>query len=120
MYKFVVLLKRRPDLSHEQFVDYYENHHALLAQSVIPGLVRYVRNYVDHDSFAKGRQVDGPVPAPDPYFDVITELWFENEDGFRGFRAAFADAAIAKLIADDEDNLFDSSTKQSFTVDERG
>lgn len=115
MVKLIVLLKRRGDLAPEQFREYYESRHAPLAQSVIPSLNGYVRNYVRHDTFSAARQMGDTAP---PAFDVITELHFEDQLAYERFRAAFSDPAVIARIASDEAHLFDPSLMQSFLVEE--
>ena len=51
MLKQVVFLKRRPGLTMEQFMDYYENQHSQLSKRIgakppLPNAQRYVRRYI--------------------------------------------------------------------------
>jgi len=66
MLKFVVVLYKRPDLSEEQFRNYLRNVHGKMAQR-LPGLKRYVQNYVAAD----------PARTP-PGWHAIVELYFED------------------------------------------
>jgi hypothetical protein len=47
MFKQICCFKKRPDMSMDQFMDYYENHRSKLGQrigkSAIPNALRYVR-----------------------------------------------------------------------------
>jgi hypothetical protein len=110
----VVLLKRREGMSEEDFRDYYENSHSVLARSIIPGLMRYTRNYVVRDTVSLARQIGD---APPPAFDVITELVFADESAYSEFRRSFSDPATVALIARDEAKLFDPTFMQSFIVE---
>ena len=47
MVKSIALIRRRADLTHAQFVDYYENHHAPLAQKFLAGARHYQRRYLE-------------------------------------------------------------------------
>jgi len=51
MIKQIVFLRKRDDLSMDQFMDYYENQHSRLSQKMgakpaLPNAQRYVRRYV--------------------------------------------------------------------------
>src|SRR3546814_3471773 len=72
MFKAVCLIRRKPGLSMDAFIDRYENGHAVLCASLIPNMRRYVRRYVH---VADVVLYDG-APALD--FDVVTELWFDD------------------------------------------
>ena len=113
MIKCIALLKRRPDISHAEFVDYYENNHAVLMASLFPEFVKYHRNYVDRAGAYIYPQA-GPLD-----FDVVTELWFEDRAAYDKSMATAADPEIAKRIAEDEENLFDRGYTRMFIVDEK-
>jgi uncharacterized protein (TIGR02118 family) len=66
MLKFMVVLYRRPDLTAEQFRRHLKEVHGLLAKN-LPGLKRYVQNYVGADARRKP-----------PGWDAIVELYFDN------------------------------------------
>jgi uncharacterized protein (TIGR02118 family) len=66
MISFVVLLHRRADFSHEQFVDYLQQVHAPLAEA-IPDLAGYVHYLPAPD----------PTRAP-PLWDAMIELRWES------------------------------------------
>ena len=79
MIKVVTLLFKRPDLSAEEFRDYYESHHRFLGEKYLsPHALKYMRRY--------------PILAGDgaetPGFDVMMEVWFDN---YYSMEAAMAD-----------------------------
>ena len=73
-------------------------------------MTRYVRRYLE------------PQPHPetgaweDPPFDVVTELWFDDEAVFRGTLAALTTTVMPEAIVRDEANLFDRSSFRIATV----
>lgn len=99
--KRVAVVSKRSDLSHDEFVDYYEHHHAPLAARVMPCIARYRRTFV-------GAPV-GDVPAgwARLEFDGVTELYYRSEEDRRRFRGILTDPEVARLLAEDETNLFD-------------
>ncbi|WP_150294158.1 nuclear transport factor 2 family protein [Sphingobium estronivorans] len=113
MFKCIALLRRRPDLSSEAFVDYYENRHAVLIRRLLPDIADYRRNYVDRE----GAYIfPGAAPMD---FDVVTELRFADRAAYDRFAAMAAEPDIARQIAEDEENLFDRNATRMFVVEER-
>ncbi|MBI1760570.1 MAG: EthD family reductase [Acidobacteria bacterium] len=66
MIKFIVVVYRRADFSHAEFARYFREVHGPLAEQ-LPGLRKYVQNFVDDD----------PTRKP-PGWDVVSELYFES------------------------------------------
>lgn len=67
MFKAMIALTRRSDLTHEQFVQWWTGEHAPLARQ-LPGVRRIVFN---------------PVNEPEPGgVDGIAELWFDSQEAF--------------------------------------
>ena len=113
-YKILLFMKRRPDISVEDFRDYYENHHAPLCQKYSSGMVRYLRRYLDPQPHPE------TGPGDDMPFDVITELWFDDEAVFRGTVKYLSSTIMADEIVEDEKRLFDRSSFRIATVIECG
>ena len=67
----VFIARRRPDLSIEQFQQYWRNEHATITLG-FPHVKRYVQNH------AVVR--DGTLVLPSPGFDVFSELDFDSAD----------------------------------------
>ena len=109
----VTLLKRKPGMSREDFIKYYETRHAVLAVRVVPGLVSYHRMYLDPEKMAFG------MPESSPGFDVITTLVFASAKAYRQAFNALSDPEIAQQIAADEEHLFDRACIRAWIVDQR-
>lgn len=109
-YKILLFMKRRPGMTMAAFQDYYENHHVPLAMKYSSGISRYMRRFLT------------PHPNPETgasdelQFDVITELWFEDEATFRGTVKYLATSVMPDEIVTDEKNLFDRKTMRMATV----
>lgn len=109
-YKILLFMKRRPGMTMAAFQDYYENHHVPLALKYSSGVSRYMRRFLT------------PHPNPETgasdelQFDVITELWFEDEATFRGTVKYLATSIMPDEIVADEKNLFDRKTMRMATV----
>lgn len=119
MIKVVVLLKRRAGLSHEEFMNYYEQQHVPLVRKLLPTIGRYTRSYLGgRESVSEHRQ-EGQKGSPTPYFDVITEVWFEDEAAYDHFVGALKDPQTSQRLGEDEAKFLDPSVIQTFRVEER-
>lgn len=85
MLKFMVILYRRPDLAPAEFRRHLEEIHGPLAMN-LPGLRRYIQNYVSPDPTRKS-----------PAWDAIVELYF---DDWPSMEAAWASPQGAASDAD--------------------
>ena len=112
-YKILMFMKRRPGMSLEAFRDYYENHHAPLCEKYTSGVNRYIRRYLTaHPNPETGANEE-------LQFDVITELWFDDEDIFRGTVEYLSSTIMSDEVVEDEKQLFDRTRTRMATVVER-
>lgn len=103
-YKVLLFMKRRPDITFDEFQAYYENHHAPLCQKYLKGVKRYIRRYTTPQIHPENGAGD------DLGFDVITELWFDDESVFKGTIDYLSTAIMPDEIIEDERKLFDRSS----------
>lgn len=99
-------------MTRDAFVSYYEGQHAPLIRSLLPGIVDYRRNYINRDGafvFESAAPFD---------FDVVTELWWASRTAYEAAIAIAAQAAIAAIIATDEENFLDRAGTRMFLVEE--
>jgi uncharacterized protein (TIGR02118 family) len=75
MLKFMVVIYRRPEMTHEEFRRHLQEVHAPLVRA-LPGLRKYAQNYVCPD----------PKRKP-PGWDAIVEVYF---DSWEAMEAAWA------------------------------
>ncbi len=111
--KSIALLRRRPGLSFEAFVDYYEHRHAPLILSLLPEIIDYRRNFA---RFEGAFVSEGAAPFD---FDVVTELWFADCATYGRAMAVATRPEIAARIAADEENFLDRRATRMFLVEER-
>lgn len=103
----ITLLKRRDDISREDFRNYYESTHRLIGERVLSGYAtRYVRRYLT--------PVEDDEQACDA--DVVMEIDFPDEATRDAWFASIQDPAIMAEIVADEEKLFDRSRIRTFTV----
>jgi uncharacterized protein (TIGR02118 family) len=89
MLKFIVVGYRRSDWTRPQLRRYFADVHGPLA-SAIPGLRRYVQNFVEPDD------------RRDPPWDVIVEMWFDDR---AAMEAAWRSEAGIRATADNANCL---------------
>ena len=109
-YKILLFLKRKANMSMEDFRDYYENVHARLGEKYSQGLTRYFRRYLN--------PLPNPVTGEDgelPY-DVITELWFDDKDIFEATVKYLSTSVMPDVVVEDEEILFNRSQSRMATV----
>jgi uncharacterized protein (TIGR02118 family) len=114
--KILLFMKRKPGMSMDAFKDYYENHHVPLALANgggnEAGIVRYVRRYLTPLPHAEsGTNEELP-------YDVVSELWFDNEAIFRGTVDYLSTTVMNEAVIADELNLFDRPTMRMAIVEE--
>lgn len=109
MVKFTILLRRRPGLTHAQFVDYHRTTHAPLFLSV-DVVKEHVRRYVQQHS------LDVDLPGlPPTTIDGVTELWFDDVDSIA---AVFTAESYLGTIRPDEARFLDLPACEFIVSDE--
>ena len=94
----IILLRRKPEMSHEEFVAYHRNQHAPLFTSLAE-VQQHVRRYVQ--CHASGEALPG---LPDNHIDGSTELWFDDLAGLAG---VFQSPEYLAKIRPDEEKFLD-------------
>lgn len=90
--KFMSFLRRRPDITHKEFLTHWHDVHAPLVASV-QGFWKYVRRYVQNHCIEGGTRgyAGGEIAG-------IVELWFDSMDDYK---TAAADPGIARIQEDE-------------------
>lgn len=117
MYKLTFCLRRRPDLSRQEFQRYWlETHADLVAERAAALRIRrYVQSHTeDLDGLHRAMQRrNGGAPEP---FDGIVEIWVDSIDDLTSDDADLR-AAGADLLAD-EANFIDLANSPMFVTRE--
>jgi hypothetical protein len=112
LYKTAYLLKRKTGMSLQDFIDYYETKHSKFVSVGAPRAKRYLRKYLRPTT-----KLDATLPAPEPEFDVIMEIWWESKAAREEDRRT-RDPKVTSAIIEDEANLFDSTKMLVFEYEE--
>lgn len=99
MIKFVVVLSRRPGITHEDFSVYLRTTHADLARK-LPGLKRYAQNHAAKDS-----------KRQPPAWDAVVELFWDSREAME---AAWASPEGQRATKDLE--LFADLSRSSWSI----
>lgn len=103
MIKITILLTRRSDLTHDEFIEYWtQKHTPLLSQ--LPNDEVTVSRYVQLQP--TGDSIPGVATAP---VDGVAELWV---DSVSDAEAWFTSPTYQTVVAEDEANFLDRSQTQ--------
>ena len=107
MFKQICFFRKRPDMTMDAFMDYYENQHSQLSKRAgrapsIPNARRYVRRYLKPEK----NPVTGQVI--DPGYDCIMEIWWDSREDFERSQAIISHPDRIDFVREDEKNLFAS------------
>lgn len=113
MIKLIVLVKRKPGTTRQEFIDYYEAHHARLGMHILGHLWdRYVRNYPQ--DIMNYTPEDNSV---EDGYDAITEIWIRDEAAYREMERILARPEIQAMVLADEERFQDRLQTRMFRVD---
>jgi uncharacterized protein (TIGR02118 family) len=105
MIKVSVFLTRRPDLTHEQFNQYWKEKHAALVMS-LDVFKTHVRHYTQQHSLN-----NVPEGLPVVPYDGVAELWL---DDLSTVMTISGHHDYASIVAKDEENFLDRSKTVMF------
>jgi uncharacterized protein (TIGR02118 family) len=93
MYKVIALLHRKPGVTPEEFADYWKHVHAPLVRSTLPGLRKYVLNFVEPERGTEPPAYDGMVEL---HFDdrAAADRAFSSPEWLGNARRASTDAFL--------------------------
>jgi EthD domain len=107
MFKQICFFRKRPDMTMDEFMDYYENQHSQLSKKMglkpsIPNATRYVRRYLRPEK----NPVTGEVH--DSGYDCLMEIWWNSREDFEASQAIISSPERLPHTVADEKNLFAS------------
>lgn len=107
MFKQICFFRKRPDMTMDEFMDYYENQHSQLSKRQgrapsLPNAQRYVRRYLKPEK----NPVTGEVR--DPGYDCIMEIWWNSREDFENSQRIISSPERIDFVREDETNLFAS------------
>jgi hypothetical protein len=114
MMKIVILIKKKPGMSREDFIHHYETSHAVIGKRLLGHLwVKYVRNY------PKGLMEYQPEETSvDDSYDAVTEIWLKDEAAMEEMARIINLPENNKIILEDEEKFQDRLKTRLLIVDE--
>lgn len=118
MIKLVFCLRRRPELSLEEFQTYWREQHAPLVRQMAPalGIRRYAQSHTFLDpslaSSASARQC-----MVEPY-DGVAELWWDSLDELFKVASRRESREAGRLLLEDERRFIDLQSSPLFFTEE--
>jgi len=112
--KIVILIKKKPGMSREDFINHYETSHAVIGKRLLGHLwTKYVRNY------PKALMEYQPEEhSVEDSYDAVTEIWLKDEAALEEMGRIINDPANNKLILEDEEKFQDRLKTRLLIVDE--
>lgn len=116
MYKTLIAINRRSDLTFDAFTQYWRSEHATLVRRLANdlGIVRYVQLHLPRSVTNKAENDDRPYHG----YDGIAEVWYESESAFRTAFKSEKGRKAAALLAYDEKNFMNGNGVMIFRGDE--
>ena len=117
MIKLVFCLRKRADLTREEFQRYWSEQHAPLVKSYAAtlGIRRYVQVHSIDDEISLA--VAGARNSPEP-FDGVAELWFDSLDALGAAGGSEAGRAAGQALLEDERRFIDLERSPLLLADE--
>ena len=115
MIKFVMCLTRHPDMTREQFKDYWQNKHGpfFMENAEVMRAKKYVQSLtVDTPLNEALRNSRGMLPE----YDGVAEVWFESEEELMQAMSSPEGQKLSAALLEDEGNFVDHSKSSAFIV----
>jgi len=115
--KLVFALRRRSEMTREQFQTYWRETHAPLVATHAEtlGIERYVQVHTRDDGLSRG--VRASRGGPEPY-DGVAELWFASRDAIAEGAARPGGAEAAAALLEDERRFIDLANSPLWLAEE--
>jgi uncharacterized protein (TIGR02118 family) len=105
--KILELMRRKDALTHEEFMQHWEEKHGPLVARVVPGITRYVQNHLI--------SLDG---GEEPPFDGVAEVWYDEQTSWQTLMDFYLSDA-GKVLRDDEEKFMDYNKSIALAVEEK-
>ena len=112
VYKLLMFVKRRSDLSTAEFRRQFEMRYVPLCMKYMRGADRYFRRYIE--------TLPDPVTGAsvEPEFDVLTEVWFHDRAVYEAAMAYPGNGFLPAEVIAEEFRLFDRAKTRTCMVAE--
>lgn len=118
MHKLMFCLRRRADLSHEAFLDYWFHQHAPLVRQYAKdiGLVKYAQSHGLAHPLDKSLRESRGGPAA---YDGIAELFYKSPTALQDAMTEPAAREAGRILLEDERRFIDLAQSPLFICEQR-
>ena len=117
MVKFIMCVTRHPDMTREQFRDYWMNSHGpfFMQNAAAMRARKYVQSHTLDSPLNEGlRSSRGMMPE----YDGVAEVWFESEQDLIEGMSSPEGQKLGAALLEDENNFIDHAKSSAFIVQE--
>ena len=117
MIKLIMCLKRRDDLSREEFRAYWRDKHGpfFMKNAGVMGTKKYVQSHTLPSPMNAAMQ-EGRGMLEE--YDGVAEVWFESEEALAEAMGSDDMARLGEALLEDESNFIDHAKSTAFLVSE--
>ena len=117
MIKLLMCLHRRPDITREEFQDYWQNRHGPFFQENAGTMrsKRYVQSHTIDSPLNEGMRASRGMQ---PEYDGVAEVWFDSEEDLMDAMGTAEMQELGELLLKDEANFIDHTRSSAFIVRE--
>lgn len=113
MIKFVMCVKRHPNLSRSEFQDYWLNHHGPLFKKFADTYkaVRYVQSHTIESPLNENIRKSRGLSEP---YDGVGEIWWQSEEDFLTAISSPEGQKLRTMFIEDEARFIDLQASAAF------
>lgn len=117
MIKLVMCLTRHPDITREEFKEYWMDKHGpfFMSNAETMGAKKYVQSHTINTPLNEGMKASRGMM---PEYDGVAEVWFESEEALIEGMSSPEGQKLGALLLEDEKNFIDHSKSSAFIVTE--
>ena len=117
MIKLIMCLTRRPEISREQFQDYWLNNHGPFFQSnaAIMRAKKYIQSHTLDSPLNDAMRTSRGMR---PEYDGVAEVWFDSEKDLIEAMGSADMQDLAAALLKDEETFIDHTKSSAFLVKE--
>jgi EthD domain-containing protein len=114
MFKIIMLLKKRADITREEFIEHYDNVHVPFMHGLVPqGAAVHRRNFVVPKRAADA----GAETDPGSECDAIVEVFYEDLDTAERAMRCLTDPQVRSLMEQDESKFIHPGSIRRYVVE---
>ncbi len=117
MIKFVMCVTRHPDLSREQFLDYWKNQHGpfFMQNADAMRAKKYLQCHTIDSPLNAGLRESRGMMAE---YDGVAEVWFDSEADLIEAMSSAEGQKLGAALLEDENTFIDHARSSAFIVEE--